>query len=297
MVPVDNCDHHQDLLARSRLDQRTATRLPDVGGLGVHHVGERGASLERHRDGLGEARDDRKAGPRGEVVERPGHRSPRAYLGEDPAELDGELTPGPGDHAVERGDRSLPGRDGEREQLGNRWELREHAALALLHLRGQAVLTRQRTDHEGDQAQDQQRQRAARLTKRNQTRDHGSRREGDQAPQRLLDAELVDGQRKVRALEPAAHRCASPEHTVEGAGDRGQRRPEDGRERRGGPVTRHLRARTHGGEVADVGQDTLLERRSSHRRHPVEHEQQPGAGSRAEQGSPHRHGHDRIRSS
>ena len=129
----DDRDHHQDLLAGAGLDQRAAAGLADVGGLGVQHVGQRGAALDRDRDAL-----RRTARPRGSPVRR-GQRvegaarpaSPVRTSASTRAEVGGELAAAAAYDPVERGDRALAGGDGERQQLGDGRELGEDPALAL----------------------------------------------------------------------------------------------------------------------------------------------------------------------
>ena len=108
--------------------------LADVGGLGVQHVGQRGAALDRDRDALGEPGDQRQPGAGGQPVEGRRDRLAGADVGEHPAQVGGELAAAAAYDPVERGDRALAGRDRQREQLGDGRELGEDPALALLDL-------------------------------------------------------------------------------------------------------------------------------------------------------------------
>jgi hypothetical protein len=105
---------------------------------------------------------------------------------------------------VERCDRTLPGRDCQRQELGDSGKLRQDPAFALLDLGGQMVVADDHTGGEPDRTQEQRGQGAATAA---EGADQGVRRRGgepDQPPDDLLDAELVHGLVDRGAVEPAA---------------------------------------------------------------------------------------------
>ena len=119
----------------------------------------------------------------------------------------------------------------------------------------------------------------------------------DEAPDDLLDAEVLDRAVESGALEPTTYGAAAAQHPLHQVGGRPQDRAEDlrrgrGRRRRHGSQHRDLAAER---DVADVGQDADGELGTSENADPQHHEHHPETGGAAEEGTPHRRAHDRIR--
>ena len=95
-------------------------------------------------------------------VEGGAERLAGADLGEHLRQVAGELAAAAADDAVERGDRALAGRDGERQQLGDGGELGQDLAFAVLDLAGEVAVAGDHAEREPDRAQEQRRTAARR---------------------------------------------------------------------------------------------------------------------------------------
>ena len=120
--------------------------------------------------------------------------------------------------------------------------------------------------------------------------------ERDQPPQHLLDPEVVDGHRQVRALEPAPDRRVAAEDPLQRVRRRGEHRPEQGAE--GAGLPRGTDRRPVGlREVAHVGQHPHGELRAAEHEDPGGHHQQAGPDPGAAQRTPGGRAHDSTRRS
>jgi hypothetical protein len=227
MFSLDNCDHHEDLLPCRDLDQLAPAGLADIGCLGVQHVGQRGAPLDRDGHTLGEPGDQWQAARASQAVEGLSDRFTRAHSGQHHAEVARELAATSTYDAVERRDRALPGGDGERQELGDHRELRHHLPLTGRDLGGEIGVARQHTGGEADRAQEQRRDRAAATAERVEQAVRRDEGEAGQPPEHLLDPEVVDRLVEGGAFEPATDGAGSAEHPLDGNRRGPQHRPED----------------------------------------------------------------------
>ena len=210
------------------LDQLAAPGLADVGGLGVQHVGQRRAALDRDRDALGEPRDQRQPG-----WWRPSGRTPTTT---------GSPVRTAASTRARSDDSSPPLRRTTRSSAATGLSPAATASASSSATVGNSAMILARAPAPGWSGAG--RGRARRLTNptaHSTTSDSGCRgretarrtpyaavtAKPARPPQHLLDPELVHGLVDAGALQPASHGRGAAEHPLDQVGGRPEHRPED----------------------------------------------------------------------
>jgi len=109
----------------------------------VQHIRQRSAALDGDRHALGEPGDEGQPGRASQAVEGLAHRRAGTHVGQDDAEVAGQLPTAASDDAVEGGDRALTGCHRQGEQFRDDRELRHDLALSRRDLRGEVGVASQ----------------------------------------------------------------------------------------------------------------------------------------------------------